>query len=59
MNLPEYLIVLVLAAIMGAGLPGPGDASLIAAATVGRQPVADFTVDLARGRRMLQSARRG
>jgi hypothetical protein len=38
MNLPEYLIVFVLVAIMGAGLPGPGDASLIAAANVGRQP---------------------
>jgi hypothetical protein len=37
MNLSAYLIVFVLAAIMGAGLPGPRDASLIAAANVGRQ----------------------
>ena len=31
MNLSEYLVMFVLVAIMGAGLPGPGDASLIAA----------------------------
>jgi len=30
-NLSEYLVMFVLVAIMGAGLPGPGDASLIAA----------------------------
>jgi membrane protein DedA with SNARE-associated domain len=34
MNLPEYLVLFVLVAIMGAGLPGPGDASLIAAGTL-------------------------
>ncbi len=34
MNLSEYLILFVLVAIMGAGLPGPGDASLIAAGTL-------------------------
>ncbi len=34
MNQPEYLILFVLVAIMGAGLPGPGDASLIAAGTL-------------------------
>jgi membrane protein DedA with SNARE-associated domain len=31
MNLSEYIVLFVLVAIMGAGLPGPGDASLIAA----------------------------
>jgi len=34
MNLSEYVIMFVLVAIMGAGLPGPGDASLIAAGTL-------------------------
>jgi membrane protein DedA with SNARE-associated domain len=31
MSLSEYLVLFALVAIMGAGLPGPGDASLIAA----------------------------
>jgi membrane protein DedA with SNARE-associated domain len=31
MNLSEYTVMFVLVAIMGAGIPGPGDASLIAA----------------------------
>ena len=31
MSLAEYAIMFVLVAIMGAGIPGPGDASLIAA----------------------------
>jgi membrane protein DedA with SNARE-associated domain len=30
----EYIVLFVLVAIMGAGLPGPGDASLIAAGTL-------------------------
>ena len=34
MSLSEYIILFVLVAIMGAGLPGPGDASLIAAGTL-------------------------
>ena len=34
MNLSEYVVLFVLVAIMGAGLPGPGDASLIAAGTL-------------------------
>ena len=34
MTLAEYLVLFVLVAIMGAGLPGPGDASLIAAGTL-------------------------
>jgi membrane protein DedA with SNARE-associated domain len=32
--LSEYLVLFVLVAILGAGLPGPGDASLIAAGTL-------------------------
>jgi len=34
MSLAEYLTMFVLVAIMGFGLPGPGDASLIAAGTL-------------------------
>ena len=34
MTVTEYVILFVLVAIMGAGLPGPGDASLIAAGTL-------------------------
>jgi membrane protein DedA with SNARE-associated domain len=34
MDLAEYAIMFVLVAILGAGLPGPGDASLIAAGTL-------------------------
>jgi membrane protein DedA with SNARE-associated domain len=34
MSLSEYIIMFVLVAIMGAGIPGPGDASLIAAGTL-------------------------
>ena len=34
MSLSEYVVLFVLVAIMGAGLPGPGDASLIAAGTL-------------------------
>jgi membrane protein DedA with SNARE-associated domain len=34
MALSEYIVLFVLVAIMGAGLPGPGDASLIAAGTL-------------------------
>jgi membrane protein DedA with SNARE-associated domain len=33
-NLSEYLILFVFVVILGAGLPGPGDASLIAAGTL-------------------------
>lgn len=34
MALSEYLIMFALVAVMGAGLPGPGDAALIAAGTL-------------------------
>ena len=34
MMLAEYIILFVLVATTGAGLPGPGDASLIAAGTL-------------------------
>lgn len=37
MNPSAYLILFVLVAIMGAGLPGPGDAALIAAGTLAGQ----------------------
>ena len=36
MSLAEYIIMFVFVAIMGFGLPGPGDASLIAAGTLAR-----------------------
>lgn len=34
MSVAEYIVLFVLVAIMGAGLPGPGDAALIAAGTL-------------------------
>jgi len=34
MSLSEYIVMFVMVAIMGAGIPGPGDASLIAAGTL-------------------------
>ncbi len=34
MSLSEYIVMFALVAIMGAGIPGPGDASLIAAGTL-------------------------
>ncbi len=34
MSLSEYIVLFAFVAIMGAGLPGPGDASLIAAGTL-------------------------
>jgi membrane protein DedA with SNARE-associated domain len=34
MSLAEYVVLFLLVALMGAGLPGPGDASLIAAGTL-------------------------
>ncbi len=34
MNASEYVVLFVLVAVMGAGLPGPGDAALIAAGTL-------------------------
>ena len=36
MSVAEYAVLFVLVAIMGAGLPGPGDAALIAATPLGR-----------------------
>jgi hypothetical protein len=33
-SLSEYILLFVFVAIMGAGIPGPGDASLIAAGTL-------------------------
>ena len=37
MTLVEYIVLFVLVATTGAGLPGPGDASLIAAGTLAEQ----------------------
>ena len=34
MDLSEYIIMFVFVVVLGAGLPGPGDASLIAAGTL-------------------------
>jgi membrane protein DedA with SNARE-associated domain len=34
MNVAEYIALFVLVAVMGAGLPGPGDAALMAAGTL-------------------------
>jgi membrane protein DedA with SNARE-associated domain len=34
MRLPEYIVMFVLVVTMGVGLPGPGDASLLAAGTL-------------------------
>jgi membrane protein DedA with SNARE-associated domain len=42
MTVAEYLILFALVAIMGAGLPGPGDASLIAAGTLAGEGRADL-----------------
>lgn len=36
MDLTEYIVLFLFVAILGAGLPGPGDASLIAAGTLSR-----------------------
>jgi membrane protein DedA with SNARE-associated domain len=33
-NLAEYIVLFVFVAILGAGVPGPGDAALIAAGTL-------------------------
>jgi len=41
-SLSEYLVLFVLVAIMGAGLPGPGDASLIAAGTLAGEGPAQY-----------------
>ena len=34
MSLSEYAVLFVMVMILGAGIPGPGDASLIAAGTL-------------------------
>src|SRR5579863_364420 len=43
----EYLILFVLVALMGAGLPGPGDASLIAAGTLAGEGRLNVSIVLA------------
>ncbi len=47
MNLSEYLILFVFVVILGAGLPGPGDASLIAAGTLAGEGKLNIWVVLA------------
>ncbi len=47
MDLAEYAIMFALVAIMGAGLPGPGDASLIAAGTLAGEDKLDVWIVLA------------
>jgi membrane protein DedA with SNARE-associated domain len=47
MNLSEYIVLFVLVAIMGAGVPGPGDASLIAAGTLAGEGRLDLGIVLA------------
>ena len=47
MSLAEYIIMFVLVAILGAGLPGPGDAALIAAGTLAGEGDLDVWVVLA------------
>jgi membrane protein DedA with SNARE-associated domain len=43
----EYVVLFILVAVMGAGLPGPGDASLIAAGTLAGEGRLDVGVVLA------------
>jgi membrane protein DedA with SNARE-associated domain len=43
-NLTEYIILFVLAATTGAGVPGPGDASVIAAGTLAGEGRLKFPV---------------
>jgi membrane protein DedA with SNARE-associated domain len=46
-SLSEYIVLFVFVAIMGAGLPGPGDASLIAAGTLAGEGRLNVAVVLA------------
>ena len=47
MSLSEYILLFVFVAIMGAGVPGPGDASLIAAGTLAGEGRLNAAVALA------------
>ena len=47
MSLSEYIVLFVFVAIMGAGLPGPGDASLIAAGALAGEGRLNVAVVLA------------
>ena len=47
MTLSEYIVLFVFVAIMGAGIPGPGDASLIAAGTLAGEGKLNLWVVLA------------
>jgi membrane protein DedA with SNARE-associated domain len=46
-SLSEYIIMFVLVAVMGAGIPGPGDAALIAAGTLAGEGKLNLYVVLA------------
>jgi membrane protein DedA with SNARE-associated domain len=46
-SLSEYILLFVFVAVMGAGIPGPGDASLIAAGTLAGEGQLDAVVVLA------------
>jgi membrane protein DedA with SNARE-associated domain len=49
MSVAEYVIMFALVAIMGAGLPGPGDAALIAAGTLAGEGKLNIWIVLASG----------
>ena len=49
MSLAEYIIMFVFVTIMGFGLPGPGDASLIAAGTLAGEGRLNVWIVLALG----------
>jgi membrane protein DedA with SNARE-associated domain len=49
MSLAEYIVMFVLVVIMGFGLPGPGDASLIAAGTLAGEGRLNLWIVLALG----------
>ncbi|MGH3172615.1 MAG: DedA family protein, partial [Streptosporangiaceae bacterium] len=49
MSLSEYILLFVFVAILGAGIPGPGDASLIAAGTLAGEDRLNVFVVLATG----------
>ena len=49
MELSEYLLLFVFVVILGAGLPGPGDASLIAAGTLAGEGKLNVGIVLAAG----------
>ena len=49
MDLTEYIVMFVFVVVLGAGLPGPGDASLIAAGTLAGEGRLNVWIVLALG----------